>query len=151
MQKINFLVWLKKKKIYVSTEARKTWPKCGFFFFFFVLFVCLFFHEQQTFQIWVGHNFARGGGVPFWRWRVCKAQKTPFFSIAVTHRPHIFYSCMSSHPKTHIFSFNLSLNAPWFEKLVFEKNTSIDHNEIKHESNVAWGFLAYSLLYNPGD
>ena len=28
---------------------------------------------------------------------------------------------------------------------------SIDHNEIKHESNVAWGFLAYSLLYNPGD
>ena len=67
---------------------------------------------------------ARGGGaVPFWRWRVCKAQKTPFFSIAVTHRPHIFYSCMSSHPKTHIFSFNLSLNAPWFEKLAFEKNT----------------------------
>ena len=64
-----------------------------------------------------------GGAVPFWRWRVCKAQKTPFFSIAVTHRPHIFYSCMSSHPKTHIFSFNLSLNAPWFEKLAFEKNT----------------------------
>ena len=30
---------------------------------------------------------------------------------------------MSSHPKTHIFSFNLSLNAPWFEKLAFEKNT----------------------------
>ena len=87
----------------------------------------------------------------FWRWRVCKAQKTPLFSIAVTHRPHIFYSCMSSHPKTHIFSFNLSLNAPWFEKLPFEKNTSIDHNEVKHESNVAWGFLAYSLLYNPGD
>ena len=28
---------------------------------------------------------------------------------------------------------------------------SIDHNEIKHESNVALGFLAYSLLYNPGD
>ena len=23
--------------------------------------------------------------------------------------------------------------------------------EIQHESNVAWGFLAYSLLYNPGD
>ena len=67
---------------------------------------------------------SRGGGaLPFWRWRVCKAQKTPFFSIAVTHRPHIFYSCMSSHPKTHIFSFNLSLNAPWFEKLAFEKNT----------------------------
>ena len=64
-----------------------------------------------------------GGAVPFWRWRVCKAQKTPFFSIAVTHRPHIFYSCMSSHPKTHIFSFNLSLNAPWFEKLAFGKNT----------------------------
>ena len=63
-----------------------------------------------------------GGAVPFWRWRVCKAQKTPFFSIAVTHRPHIFYSCVSSHPKTHIFSFNLSLNAPWFKKLVFEKN-----------------------------
>ena len=62
-----------------------------------------------------------GGAIPFWRWRVCKAQKTPFFSIAVTHRPHIFYSCMSSHPKTHIFSFNLSLNAPWFEKLAFEK------------------------------
>ena len=66
---------------------------------------------------------SRGGAVPFWRWRVCKAQKTPLFSIAVTHRPHIFYSCMSSHPKTHIFSFNLSLNAPWFEKLAFEKNT----------------------------
>ena len=64
-----------------------------------------------------------GGAVPFGRWRVCKAQKTPFFSIAVTHRPHIFYSCVSSHPKTHIFSFNLSLNAPWFEKLAFEKNT----------------------------
>ena len=30
---------------------------------------------------------------------------------------------MSSHPKTHICSFNLSLNAPWFEKLEFEKNT----------------------------
>ena len=67
--------------------------------------------------------YSGGGAVPFWRWRVCKAQKTPFFSIAVTHRPHIFYSCMSSHPKTHIFSFNLSLNAPWFEKLAFEKNT----------------------------
>ena len=31
-----------------------------------------------------------GGAVPFWRWRVCKAQKTPFFSIAVTQRPLIF-------------------------------------------------------------
>ena len=71
----------------------------------------------------LGSEIPGGGAVPFWRWRVCKAQKTPFFSIAVTHRPHIFYSCMSSHPKTHIFSFNLSLNAPWFEKLAFEKNT----------------------------
>ena len=41
------------------------------------------FHVK--FGIWIG-----GGGVPFWRWRVCKAQKTPFFSIAVSHRPHIF-------------------------------------------------------------
>ena len=30
---------------------------------------------------------------------------------------------MSSHPNTHIFSFNLSLNAPWFEEVAFEKNT----------------------------
>ena len=64
---------------------------------------------------------ARGGAVPFWRRRVCKGQKTPFFSIPGTHRPHIFYSCMSSHPKTHIFAFNLSLKAPWFEKLACEK------------------------------
>ena len=31
------------------------------------------------------------------------------------------------------------------------ENWSRPSNEIKHESNVAWGFLAYSLLYNPGD
>ena len=30
---------------------------------------------------------------------------------------------MSPHPKTQIFSFNLSLNAPWFVNLAFEKNT----------------------------
>ena len=43
------------------------------------------------------------GAVPFWRRRVCKAQKTPFFSVAVTQRPLFFYNCMCSHPKT-----------PWF-------------------------------------
>ena len=78
----------------------------------------LFYHEGAHHK-WLPPP--GGGAVPFWRWRVCKVQKTPFFSIAVTHGPHIFYSCMSSHPKTHIFAFNLSHNAPWFEKLAFEK------------------------------
>ena len=49
-----------------------------------------------THSLWI----CPGGAVPFWRWRVCKAQKTPFFSIAVTQRPLIFYNRMCSHPKT---------------------------------------------------
>ena len=45
-----------------------------------------------------------GGSSPILEATPCKGQKTPFFSIAGTHRPHIFFTvCMSSHPKTHIF------------------------------------------------
>ena len=46
-----------------------------------------------------------GGGraVPFWRRRVCKGQKTPFFSIAGTHRPHIFFTVAWAHTQRPIF------------------------------------------------
>ena len=51
-------------------------------------------------------NFPRrggGGAVPFWRRRVCKGQKTPFFSIAGTHRPHIFLQLHELTPKDPYF------------------------------------------------
>ena len=44
-----------------------------------------------------------GGAVPFWRRRVCKGQKTPFFSIAGTHRPHIFLQLHELTPKDPYF------------------------------------------------
>ena len=44
-----------------------------------------------------------GGAVPFWRRRVCKGQETPFFSIAGTHRPHIFLQLHELTPKDPYF------------------------------------------------
>ena len=44
----------KEKKLYVSKTGRPD-LNVGFLF----CFVCLFFHEQQTCQIWVGHNFVQ--------------------------------------------------------------------------------------------
>ena len=50
---------------------------------------------------WCASNL--GGAVPFWRRRVCKGQKTPFFSIAGTHRPHIFFTVAWAHTQRPIF------------------------------------------------
>ena len=53
-----------------------------------------------------------GGAVPFWRRRVCKAQKTPFFSVAVTQRPLFFLQLHVLSPKDPmIFYIFLSPNA----------------------------------------
>ena len=60
------------------------------------------------------HAAPGGGAVPFWRRRVCKAQKTPFFSVAVTQRPLFFYNCMCSHPKTPWFFIFFSHRMPNF-------------------------------------
>ena len=50
-----------------------------------------------------------------------RVKRPPFSASLAPIDPIFFYSCMSSHPKTHIFAFNLSLKAPWFEKLACEK------------------------------
>ena len=39
--------------------------------------------------------------LPLWRWRGCKAPKTPIFSAAKWL--HIFADCLCCHPKTHFF------------------------------------------------
>ena len=46
------VIRLKKNNFYVSKLVTdwKTWLKCGFL---------TFFSDQQTFQIWVGHNFVQ--------------------------------------------------------------------------------------------
>ena len=73
------------------------------------VFVCLF-----DFCFFVFCLLIPGGAVPFWRRRVCKAQKTPFFSVAVTQRPLYFYNCMCSHPKTPWFFIFFSHRMPNF-------------------------------------
>ena len=62
--------------------------------------------------VWVPGGLYPGGAVPFWRRRVCKAQKTPFFSVAVTQRPLFFLQLHVLSPKDPmIFYIFLSPNA----------------------------------------
>ena len=58
---------------------------------------------------------------------------------------------MSSHPKTHIFSFNLSLNAPWFEKLAFEKNTMYFTLVILQSSTTQRPYFFVNFWLSPND
>ena len=47
--------------------------------------------------------FPGEGALPLWKWRGCRAPKTPIFSAAVTQWPHIFADCLCSHSKTPHF------------------------------------------------
>ena len=50
--------------------------------------------------------------------------KRPLFSASLSPIDPIFFTVAWALTQRPIFfSFNLSLNAPWFEKLAFEKNT----------------------------
>ena len=87
--------WLKVWRSHVSDSAWKMNPKWNTRFW-----------DLST----RGGGQSHSGGDTYVR-----VKRPPFSASLAPIDPIFFYSCMSSHPKTHIFAFNLSLKAPWFE------------------------------------
>ena len=80
----------------------QTWPKCGFLTFFF-----LFFPEQQTCQIWIGHSF-----VQYDKWNLIFGWWTRY---KTEHR--VEEVCCSKCFIVSVMSFHV-----YFDKQVHKKN-----------------------------